>query len=79
MSVWGLVESIAAVDLGVADADVVAGVLADVRRVRGWLDSVEVAAQADEGLGRMDSTRQSVRAVDGGPLAFQAVRERSKR
>jgi Domain of unknown function (DUF222) len=43
MSVCGLVGSIAAVDLGVADADVVTAVLVDVRRVRGWLDSVEVA------------------------------------
>ena len=43
MSVCELVASIAAVDLGVADAGVVGGVLVDVRRVRGWLDSVEVA------------------------------------
>jgi hypothetical protein len=42
MSVCGLVGSIAAVDLGVVDGDVVAAVLGDVRRVRGWLDSVEV-------------------------------------
>ena len=44
VAVVGLVESITAVDLTVADADVVAAVLVDVRRVRGWLDSVEVAA-----------------------------------
>jgi hypothetical protein len=44
VAVVGLVESITAVDLAAADADVVAAVLVDVRRVRGWLDSVEVAA-----------------------------------
>ncbi len=44
MVVVGLVESITAVDLAVADAGVVAAVLVDVRRVRGWLDSVEVVA-----------------------------------
>ena len=44
MSVVGLVESIAAVEWGAADRDAVAGVLADVRRVRGWLDSVEIRA-----------------------------------
>ena len=43
MSICGLVESIAGVDWAVADADAVAGVLGDVRWVRGWLDSVEVA------------------------------------
>ena len=44
MSVVGLVESIAAVDLSVADQRVVSAVLGDARRVRGWLDSIEVAA-----------------------------------
>ena len=44
MSVLGLVESIARVDWSVADRVAVSAVLADVRRVRGWLDSVEVAA-----------------------------------
>ena len=44
VAVVGLVESIIAVDLAVADQAVVAAVLVDVRRVRGWLDSVEVAA-----------------------------------
>ena len=43
VSVCGLVESIVAVDLSVADVGVVGRVLGDVRRVRGWLDSVEVA------------------------------------
>ena len=44
MSVVGLVEAIAAVDWDGADRDAVAAVLADVRRVRGWLDSVEIRA-----------------------------------
>ncbi|MGZ4773519.1 MAG: hypothetical protein ACXV3B_12640, partial [Ilumatobacteraceae bacterium] len=44
VSVCGLVESIANVDWAAVDADAVAVVLGDVRRVRGWLDSVEVAA-----------------------------------
>ena len=44
----GLVESITGVDWSVADHDAVVSVLADVRRVRGWLDSVEVA-----GAGRL--------------------------
>ncbi len=44
MVVVGLVESITAVDLAVADTAAAAAVLVDVRRVRGWLDSVEVAA-----------------------------------
>ena len=44
MSVVGLVEKIAAVDWGAADKDAVTRVLADVRRVRGWLDSVEIRA-----------------------------------
>jgi hypothetical protein len=39
-----LVETIAAVDLSVADQRVVSAVLGDVRRVRGWLDSIEVSA-----------------------------------
>ena len=38
------VESMAAIDWVAADRSTAAGVLADVRRVRGWLDSVEVAA-----------------------------------
>ncbi|MGZ6962402.1 MAG: hypothetical protein ACXVLM_22130, partial [Ilumatobacteraceae bacterium] len=46
MSVCGLVESIGNVDWVAVDADAVAVVLGDVRRVRGWLDSVEVAAAA---------------------------------
>ncbi|MGZ4770791.1 MAG: hypothetical protein ACXVLX_19195, partial [Ilumatobacteraceae bacterium] len=46
VSVCGLVESIANVDWVAVDADAVAVVLGDVRRVRGWLDSVEVAAAA---------------------------------
>jgi hypothetical protein len=40
----GLVESIAAVEWDAAGQDAVASALADVRRVRGWLDSVEVCA-----------------------------------
>lgn len=44
MGVVGLVETIAAVDWAGADQHSVAGVLTDVRRVRGWLDSIEVAA-----------------------------------
>ncbi len=44
MSVAGLVELIAGVDLAGAEQPVIERVLADVRRVRGWLDSVEVAA-----------------------------------
>ena len=43
VSVLGLVESITAIDWSVADQAGVVSVLADVRRVRGWLDSVEVA------------------------------------
>ncbi len=39
-----LVETIAAVDWGAADQQAVAGVLTDVRRVRGWLDSIEISA-----------------------------------
>jgi hypothetical protein len=46
VSVVGLVEKIVAANLAVADQAVVGAVLADVRRVRGWLDSVEVAAAA---------------------------------
>lgn len=44
MSVLGLVERIAVVPWATSDQHAVAGVLADVRRIRGWLDSVEVAA-----------------------------------
>ena len=44
MSLLGLVEGIVAVDLAVADQACVTAALTDVRRVRGWLDSVEVAA-----------------------------------
>jgi hypothetical protein len=44
VSVCGLVESIAAVALPCADQHVIERVLTDVRQVRGWLDSVEVAA-----------------------------------
>jgi hypothetical protein len=44
VSLVGLVEAIAAVDVSVADERVVSAVLGDVRRVRGWLDSIEVAA-----------------------------------
>ena len=44
VSVCGLVESIAAVDLPRADQQVIERVLTDVRRVRGWLDSIEVAS-----------------------------------
>ncbi|MGZ4722982.1 MAG: hypothetical protein ACXV8L_02080 [Ilumatobacteraceae bacterium] len=46
VSVAGLVESIAVVDMRCADQQVIEGVLTDVRRVRGWLDSVEVAGAA---------------------------------
>jgi hypothetical protein len=42
--VVGLVDPIAAVDFGAADRAALAAVLVDVRRVRGWLDSIEVAA-----------------------------------
>jgi hypothetical protein len=44
VSVVGLVETIAGVDWAVADRSAVASALADVRRVRGWLDSVEIRA-----------------------------------
>jgi hypothetical protein len=44
VSVVGLVQGLVAVDWGVADRAAVAGALADVRRVRGWLDSIEVSA-----------------------------------
>jgi hypothetical protein len=39
-----MVEAIVAVEWDAAGQDAVASVLADVRRVRGWLDSVEVCA-----------------------------------
>ena len=42
MSIVGLVEQIAGVDWAGADQTAVAGVLADVRTVRGWLDSIEI-------------------------------------
>ncbi len=44
VSVVSLVEAIAAVDLSIADQGAVGAVVGDVRRVRGWLDSIEVAA-----------------------------------
>ncbi len=44
MSLVGLVQGIVAVDLAAADQAAVSAALADVRRVRGWLDSVEIAA-----------------------------------
>ena len=44
MSLVGLVQGIVAVDLPAADQAAVAAALADVRRVRGWLDSIEIAA-----------------------------------
>jgi Domain of unknown function (DUF222) len=44
MSVVGLVESIAAMAVSDADQQQVERVLGEVRRVRGWLDSVEVSA-----------------------------------
>ncbi len=44
MSVVGLVESIAAVEWSGADQQAVAAVLEDIRKVRGWLDSIEVCA-----------------------------------
>ena len=44
MSVVGLVESIAGVDWSSVDQEAVSSVLADVRRVRGWLDSIDVTA-----------------------------------
>ncbi len=44
VSVVELVETIAAVDWAAADQRAVAGALTDVRRVRGWLDSIEIAA-----------------------------------
>jgi Domain of unknown function (DUF222) len=40
----GLVEAIGQIDWAVADRSAVARVLGDVRRLRGWLDSIEVAA-----------------------------------
>jgi Domain of unknown function (DUF222) len=44
VSVVELVETIAAIDWAVADQHAVASALTDVRRVRGWLDSIDVAA-----------------------------------
>jgi Domain of unknown function (DUF222) len=44
VSVVGMVETIAALDWAAADQHAVAGALADVRRLRGWLDSIEVSA-----------------------------------
>lgn len=43
MSVIGLVESIAACEFATADIQVVTSALTDARRVRGWLDSIDVA------------------------------------
>ena len=48
VSVLGLVDSIIRIDMSMADQAAVVSVLADVRRVRGWLESVEVA-----GAGRL--------------------------
>ena len=44
MSIVGLVARIAGVDWAGADQAAVAGVLADVGTVRGWLDSIEILA-----------------------------------
>ena len=44
MSVIVLVETIAALDWATADEQAVARALTNVRRLRGWLDSIEVAA-----------------------------------
>ncbi|MGZ4701055.1 MAG: DUF222 domain-containing protein [Ilumatobacteraceae bacterium] len=46
MSVRELVESIVGVDIVAADQAAATQLLADLRRVRGWADSVEVAASA---------------------------------
>ena len=46
MSVCELVESIVGVEIGAADQASVTRLLGDLRRVRGWADSVEVAAAA---------------------------------
>ena len=43
MNVIGLVESIAACELATADVHAVTRALTDARRVRGWLDSIDVA------------------------------------
>ena len=43
MSVIGLVESIAACEFATADIQAVTSALTDARRVRGWLDSIDVA------------------------------------
>jgi hypothetical protein len=58
VSVVGLVESIAAVEWPVADQGVVERVLGDVRRVRGWLDSIEITAAAR--LAELASTSPSM-------------------
>ena len=42
MSIVSLIQGIVAIDVSTADKCAVASVLVDVRRVRGWLDSVEV-------------------------------------
>jgi hypothetical protein len=42
--VVGLVQALVGVDWSLADQGAVASALADVRRVRGWLDSVEIIA-----------------------------------
>ena len=44
MSVLGLVETIVALDWSTADEPAVANALTDVRRLRCWLDSIDVAA-----------------------------------
>ncbi|MEO8265257.1 MAG: DUF222 domain-containing protein [Ilumatobacteraceae bacterium] len=44
MSVVGSVEALVEVDWSACDQDVVTSALGDVRRVRGWLDSIEIAA-----------------------------------
>lgn len=44
VSVVGLVEALVDIDWSVCDQGAVATALGDVRRVRGWLDSIEIAA-----------------------------------
>ena len=44
MSVVGLVEALVDIDWSVCDQGAITTVLTDVRRVRGWLDSIEIAA-----------------------------------
>jgi hypothetical protein len=46
VSVCALVESIVGVDIVAADQGSVTRLLTDLRRVRGWADSIEVAAAA---------------------------------